>query len=106
MNWTLKYLPEAIDDVKKLNGSVKAQVLKAIRKVHENPLPNNRGGYGKPLGNKAGANLTGLYKIKMKSIGIRVVYALEEIDGVMTIVIVGARSDNEVYLEAAKRMHR
>ncbi len=106
MSWELKYLPEAIEDIKKLDGSVKAQVLKVIQKVAENPLPCHRGGCGKPLGKKADTDLIGLYKIKLVNSGIRMVYALEEIDGVMIVIVVGLRSDNEVYLEAARRTKR
>ena len=33
MNWTLEYLPEAEDDLKRLDGSAKVTVVKGIRKV-------------------------------------------------------------------------
>ena len=103
MNWELRFLPEAADDMEKLNRSVLPQVLKGIKKVQQNPLPRTRGGYGGPLGNKSGNDLTGLFKIKFRSIGIRVVYALEEVDGVMTIVVISLRADNQVYDMAARR---
>lgn len=103
MMWKLEYLPEAAEDMEKLNNNIYPQVIKGIRKVLTNPLPQTRGGYGKPLGNKDGNDLAGLYKIKFRSIGIRVVYALKEIDGVMTIVVVSLRPDNRVYDMAAKR---
>lgn len=35
--------------------------------------------------------------------GIRVVYKAVEQDGEMIVIVVGARADNEVYREAAKR---
>jgi len=47
--------------------------LAGIKKVSKNPLPNPDG-YGKPLGNKGGYNLTGFFKIKYRDIGIGVVY--------------------------------
>jgi len=103
MNWELKYLLEAVDDLDKLNNSVRPQVLKGILKVQQNPLPKSRGGYGEPLGNRRGNNLTGLYKIKFRGIGIRVVYALEERNSVMTVIVVSARADNEVYDTASSR---
>ena len=103
MSWTLKFLPEAVEDIQKLDGSVRSQVIKGIQKVCQNPLPKSRGGYGDPLGNMSGNNLTGLYKIKFRGIGIRVVYALREIDSVMTVVVVSLRADNEVYDLAGKR---
>jgi len=106
MKWDIKYLPEAVDDLNELDNSLKSQILKGIRKVSINPLPNKEGGYGKPLGNKSGVNLTGLYKIKFLGIGQRVVYALEKSENEMTIIIVSARADNKVYWEAEKRREK
>ena len=103
MNWKLKFLPQALDDLKKLDGSVRPQVLKGINKVKQNPVSKVKGGYGEPLGNKRGNDLTGLYKIKFKGIGIRVVYALEKINSVMTVIIISMRADNEVYDDAQHR---
>ncbi len=104
MSWNIEYRPEALDDLRKLDGSQRAPVLKAIKKVSTNPLPDYEGGYGKPLGNRNGNNLTGFLKIKLKKYGIRVVYDLVREDQNMRIIIIGIRSDNEVYDLAEKRM--
>lgn len=106
MTWDIEFFEEAEKDMKKLDRSAQIQVLKGIRKVSKNPLPAEEGGYGKPLGNKSGANLTGLMKIKFRDLGIRVVYKIERIDGVMKIIVVSARTDEQVYKEAAKRRHK
>jgi|SRR5574344_1584008 mRNA interferase RelE/StbE len=105
MNWTLEYLPEAEDDLKKLDGSVKAQVVKGIRKVLKNPLSKKEGGYGDPLGNRSNNDLTGLLKIKYLKIGIRVVYKTVIIPdkNIMKVIVISARGDNEVYDLAGKR---
>ena len=42
-------------------------------------------------------------KIKFRKIGIRVVYKVEIVGNVMKIIIISARSDNKVYLEAEVR---
>ena len=76
MNWTVEYLPEAEKDLKELDGSQRILVLKAIKKVQQNPLPVEENGYGKPLGNHSNANLAGLLKIKLRASGLRVVYQL------------------------------
>ena len=60
--WKVEYLPAALQDRRRLDGSVRKTVDKAIDKVSTNPLPVDEGGYGKPLGNKSGNNLTGLLK--------------------------------------------
>lgn len=103
MTWQIEFLEEAQNDLRKLDGSAKVQVLKGIRKVSQNPLPTNEGGYRKPLGNKSSSNLTGLLKIKFRDLGIRVVYKAEVINGIMKVIIISARSDDEVYKQAALR---
>ncbi|MCD8106816.1 MAG: type II toxin-antitoxin system RelE/ParE family toxin [Oscillospiraceae bacterium] len=103
MNWQIEFLPEAERDMSELDGSVKAQVIKGIVRVSQNPLPQSEGGYGKPLGNKGNLNLTNLLKIKFIDIGIRVVYKVIREDTVMKILVVSARTDEKVYKEAAKR---
>ena len=93
---------EAENDLKKLDHSVQLQVLKGIRKVSQNPLPVQEGGYGKPLGNRTGNNLTNLLKIKFRNLGIRVVYKTIQIDGIMKIIVISARTDEQVYKEGRK----
>lgn len=103
MNWEIEFLPEADRDMDDLDSSVKAQVFKGIKKVSQNPLPQREGGYGKPLGNKGGVNLTNLLKIKFRDIGIRVVYKIIREKTVMKIIVVSARTDKKVYKEAVKK---
>lgn len=106
MTWNVEFLEEAKKDMKKLERSASLQVLKGIQKVSRNPLPVQEGGYGKPLGNKNGANLTNLLKIKFRDLGIRVVYKVERVEDVMKIIVVSARTDEQVYREAAKRREK
>ena len=106
MTWSIEFLEEAEKDMKKLDHSVQVQVLKGIRKVSQNPLPTEEGRYGKPLGNKSGTNLTNLMKIKFRDLGIRVVYKVERVDGIMKIIVVSARTAEQVYKEAAKRREK
>ncbi|MDD4569737.1 MAG: hypothetical protein PHE70_06385 [Tepidanaerobacteraceae bacterium] len=58
MGWKIKYYKEAKEDLLRLDHSQKLQVLKAIEKVSENPLPKNEGGYGKPLDNNSTTKLS------------------------------------------------
>lgn len=106
MMWGIEFLEEAEKDMKKLDHSAQVQVLKGIRKVSQNPLSVEEGGYGKPLGNKIGIKLTNLMKIKFRDIGIRVVYKIERIEGIMKIIVISARTDEQVYKEAAKRREK
>lgn len=100
MNWNIEFIPEANEDLGKLDGSIRPQILKGLRKVSQNHLND---GYGKPFGNHSGTDLSDLMKIKFKKIGIRVVYKVEIVDNIMKIIIISARSDNQVYEEAEKR---
>lgn len=106
MNWNIEFLEEAKRDLKKLDYTVQIQVLKGIDKVSQNPLPIWDGGYGKPLGRKVGSNLTNLLKIKLRDLGIRVVYKVEYTETTMKIIVISARTDERAYREAAARRNK
>ncbi|MGN0484860.1 MAG: type II toxin-antitoxin system RelE/ParE family toxin [Lachnospiraceae bacterium] len=101
MAWEIRISEEAKKDYKKLEGSLHKQVLAGIIKVSKAPLPSPNG-YGKPLGNKNGNNLTGFFKIKYRGIEIRVVYTLVIDEMVMNIIVISQRDDNGCYEQAAK----
>ena len=105
MSWSVTYLPEVQKDVAALSRQRQLLVKKAIDKVRENPLPQSEGGFGKPLGNRPGSELSGLLKIKLRAEGLRIVYKLVRTDTQMLIVVVGVRDEEEVY-ELAARRHR
>ena len=97
-------IEEAVRDFQDLDGSVKLTVLKAIKKVSTNPKPNTEGGYGKPLGHHSSSDLSGYLKIKIKSIGYRIVYKyIRDNDG-MHIIIISIRDEEKVYKEAESRI--
>lgn len=101
MAWKVRITDEAKKDYNKIEGSIRKQVLAGMVKVSQAPLPSPNG-YGKPLGNKNGNNLTGFFKIKYRGIGIRVVYTLVVDKLVMNIVVISQRDDNYCYDLAAK----
>ena len=101
MAWKIRVTDEAMKDFNRIEGSIRKQVLAGILKVSEAPLPSPNG-YGKPLGNKSGNNLTGFFKIKYRGIGIRVVYTLVVDKMIMNIVVISQRDDNYCYELAAK----
>lgn len=71
MGWNIRITDETKKDYGKIERNIRKQVLAGIVKVSKAPLPSPNG-YGKPLGNKNGNNLTGFCKIKYQGIGIRV----------------------------------
>lgn len=101
MKWEIRITDEAKKDYGKLEGSIRKQVLAGIIKVSKAPLPSPDG-YGKPLGNKKGNDLTGFFKIKYRGIGIRVVYTLAVDKMTMNIIVISQRDDNYCYDLAAK----
>jgi len=104
MAWHITYHHKAIGDMKKLGKTESLRVEKAIDKVAQNPLPHQEGGYGKPLGNTATSKLAGCMKIKLKNLGLRVVYQLIREAEAMKIVIISVRADDAVYKEAERRL--
>ena len=101
MKWSVRIAKEAQKEYRGLDKGIRLQVLAGILKVSQNPLPHPNG-YGKPLGNKRGKNLTGFFKIKYKDIGIRVVYTLVLKEQVMNIIVVSERSEDFCYEIAVK----
>ncbi len=103
MIWNIEYTKEAEKDLSSLSNNQQIAVVKAIKRVGQNPLPQSEGGYGKPLGHKHSSNLTGFLKIKLRKEGIRVVYRLVRTKTQMQIIVIGIREDDEVYEIAARR---
>ena len=93
-------------DLKALDGSQRILVLKAIKKVQQNPLPAEENGYGKSLGNYGSTGVAGLLKIKLRAAGLRVVYKLQRTESEMLVILIGVRADEEVYDIASKRAAR
>jgi len=102
--WTVDYEDKAKKDLYKLSNFSRLRVVKSIERVSRNPLPQSEGGYGKPLGNNQSSKLAGCLKIKLKSLGLRVVYKLIRENNIMKIIIISIRDDNTVYKEAESRI--
>ncbi len=94
--WKVELIPEAQKDFSKLDGSVRKLILKQLVKLENNPK------YGEPLGNKAGINLEGYFKLYADKKRIRIIY--EEIDHIIKIIAIDKREDLEVYQIALKRI--
>lgn len=101
MGWNIRITDEAKKDYSKIDGSMRKQVLAGIIKVSKAPLPSSNG-YGKPLRNKNGNDLTGFFIIKYKEIEIRIVYTLVVNKMIMNIIVISQRNDNDCYDIAAK----
>ncbi len=93
MSYELQFLEDALSEWRRLDGSVKALFKKKLAERLECPrLPS--------------ARLSGhqdRYKIKLRSIGYRLVYEVQDNLLVVLVVAVGKRDKNAVYKIAEGR---
>jgi len=95
----IKFIPEAAQDYKLLDGRIKKLVNKKIDKLKENPF------LGEALGNKNNIDLTGYYKIYIDKKLYRIVYRIikNEIE-IIEIWGIGKRDKMEIYKIIRKRI--
>jgi mRNA interferase RelE/StbE len=67
--WKVELIAEAQADFYRLDGSIRKQVLKQLVKLEKNPA------YGDALGNKAGIDLGGYFKLYADRKRVRIVYS-------------------------------
>ena len=95
----IQFIPEAANDYKTLDGSVKKLANDKIDKLKENPY------LGEVLGNKNNIDLTGYYKIYFNRKKHRIVYRMIN-NGVEIIEIwgIGKKDKMEIYKIIGKRI--
>jgi mRNA interferase RelE/StbE len=93
--YRLKFMPEALDEWSKLDGSIKTLLKKQLKKRLESPHSP---------GNERRGDLKNCYKIKLRKHGYRLVYQVE--DNVLTVLVlaVARREDLEAYKNAVQRL--
>jgi mRNA interferase RelE/StbE len=100
MKFRVLLIPSAEGDFNNLDGSIKKIVLKKLIQLENNPFT------GQPLGNKAGMDLTGYYKIYAAKKKIRIIYELKEEILIISIISIGKREDFSAYLNAYLRVNK
>jgi len=98
IRWKIKWLPEAEKDLAEIDASDRKIILKKILTLEDEPEKR-----GDPLGNKAGLDLSGLYKLCAAD-GYRVVYAVFQKEIIVAVVEVGRRAKLEVYKSTKERI--
>lgn len=91
--YTLKFLPTALKEWKKLDHSIQNQLKKKLKERLQNP-------------HISASQLHGLenhYKIKLRASGYRLVYEVIEKEIVVLVIAIGKREKNLVYKKASKR---
>jgi mRNA interferase RelE/StbE len=93
MSYELEFLSEAFKEWKALDGSVKKQFKKKLAERLQNPFV--------PAAKLSGSE--NRYKIKLRSVGYRLVYEVIDSELVVVVIAVGKRENSMVYKKAAGR---
>lgn len=93
--YKLKFVPDALAEWNKLDGSVKEPLRKLLRKRLDQPcMP----------GSELHGELRNCYKIKLLKQGYRLVYVVENDDLVVLVLAVDKCEDAAVYASATARL--
>ncbi|KVL33100.1 addiction module antitoxin [Burkholderia territorii] len=93
MTFELAFLEPALKEWKKLDRTVRDQFKARLAERLENPRIPSAKLHGRP----------DRYKIKLRSVGYRLVYEVRESEVVVLVVAVGRRERDAVYLAAMRR---
>lgn len=88
MTYKLKFIPSAEKEWSKLDNSIKQQLKKALIKRLNMPLV--------PKDKIRNTDLE-CYKIKLKSLGIRLIYVVIQKEITLVVISIGKRENNVVY---------
>ena len=93
MTYNLEFLEEATKEWDKLNPTIRQQLKKKLVQILESPR----------ISKNQLSGSTNRYKIKLRSIGYRLVYEVIDQEVVVLVVAVGRRENNQVYKAAQSR---
>jgi len=99
----IKFIQEAANDYKSLDGSIKKLVNKKLDELERNPH------LGEELGNKYNIDLTGYYKIYVYKKVYRIVYRITTSENDIEIIEIwgiGKKDKMEIYKEVGKRIRK
>jgi mRNA interferase RelE/StbE len=92
--YTLEFHELALKEWNKLDGSIKAQLHKALAKRLQEPhVPSAR----------LRGDLQNTYKIKLRDLGYRLVYETIDQRLVVLVIAIGKREHDEAYQSAIRR---
>ncbi len=111
----VNFHPKAVKELKKLDR----QIIRIIQRDVQEKLAVDPKNHGEPLR----APLTGCYKLKYKSLNLRLVYTIrdeqltiikisddqeiqQEIEGIVSILAIGERTRERVYRDALNRKEK
>lgn len=94
MTYKLKFIPAALKEWEKLAPSIKSQFQKKLRERLENPKvqADKLRGYDD------------VYKIKLRSVGYRMAYQVNDMEIIVLVLAVGKRENDAVYQKLKDRI--
>jgi len=90
----LKFIPSALREWKKLAEPVKEQLRKKLKERLENPRVPASKLYG----------FSDIYKVKLRSLGYRLVYEVNDSEITVIVIAVGKRDKGKVYSKSKSRL--
>lgn len=94
MNYELEFDPRALKEWRKLDETVRHQFKKKLAEVLVNPeIPANRL-----------SDLPNCYKIKLRKLGYRLVYQVQQMRITVFVIAIGKRERTEAYAIAKERI--
>lgn len=88
MRYRVVYSRQAARSLKKLDPSVRTKIAEGILE---------RAKFPHVLPDKLRGDLKGLYKIKFRSLGLRVIYQVKDFEIEVHVIAIGKRDRGEVY---------
>lgn len=94
MSYKLRFHVLALQEWQKLDGSVKVPLKRKLEERLENPRVPSAALSGMP----------NCFKIKLRGLGYRLIYRVDDEVVFVTVLAVGRRERNEVYVAARRRV--
>jgi mRNA interferase RelE/StbE len=94
VKYRLRFESDALKEWNSLDKSIRIQFAKKLENRLEDPLVKSA---------ELSGDLKGLYKIKLASLGYRLVYQIENLELTIVVISVGRRDKNSVYKTAKNR---
>lgn len=95
MTYKVEFLDTALKEWNKLNHTIRSDFAKKLKKLTENPRVEK---------NKL-HSMKDCYKIKLRSVGYRLVYKVIDEKVIIQVIAVGKRNNNDVYEKADDRLN-
>ncbi|WP_426577682.1 type II toxin-antitoxin system RelE family toxin [Xenorhabdus stockiae] len=97
MKFNIEFDERALKEWQKLDGSIREQFKKKLRKLQDNPYIESARLHG---------DLAGCFKIKLRASGFCLVYQVIDEEIVIWVIAVGKREDSKAYKIASERIAR